>query len=797
MGTSKERFYYPKYITLYDTEGEFVQASKDFEEVNWSDVAYPPERPDSYRLSRRLSYMYKKDTPPDYKFSGVNDGVTEDKKVLKKIDGEWKVVTEQVTTYPDAHKLATYRLLDYSTNCIRKTFFLEIVWGYSGWEWNNYEMVTGIDPETEEAITETLTGGNMYKIKDIQTVKHIIDGDRLEHINDFLNSQYNVNTIEGFDTSNLKAANRAFKRGTSMDTSYPKHYVSDIPTLYLQDAYDENNNLLNHYFGYGDTLANLVEADELFRNNKLYVLNNNPIIHLPNIKHIDMMYAQSVYTPGLQFKMENLEEFTNGFALTVFNEPIVNVNDILIDNTLSKVKDFNHMFYGASFQGYTEQSPLNIAKVQMDLTGSEVPNTEVINLDYLCAYAGPKECTYSGRTILDNSMLVVSLYLDHDVSLKWAFRNILADKISSVPAPYAYSGTGNPAQFWNRGFQLIDVRLNGGEQYVRSLLSAFINNTFSDNVPIQQVPNSDCDDTTIYYGCTFNTPVYYDFFNGNLTKRDSYGQFNNCTFNSSHQFSNIEVLDRVEFKNITIGENGDSNFNYYVQDQHQSNPVYRYFDMEGSKFTSITPQDIYIDTLRYMGVKNNKLNPFYNCSAFTDLSGIGLYYTSINDKVEVEVAKAQYSNFDFTGCKAMTNTPYIHYRYLRTGYLYSNNSFNGLTNLVEVNLEYYAYRGLYSGSTTTFKDCTNLRYLKIGYGYGDPTEADANDPTDIRGFAGTLDIRGCRSLDIPTLELTLNVHYGDLRIMRSTWDQLASAIQTLCNSRGTVTVVEDSSYYNE
>ena len=136
-----EKITYPpithKYITLFDDEGGYNTSYPNFEEVNWSDIDYPEERPEGYRLSRRLSNMYHKDNPPQYKFDDINDIVIEGDTTIEEPytpdNTLFGIIAEAQNKiyHPDSFKIATYNSLD----DIRKTFFLEIVWGYYGWEW--------------------------------------------------------------------------------------------------------------------------------------------------------------------------------------------------------------------------------------------------------------------------------------------------------------------------------------------------------------------------------------------------------------------------------------------------------------------------------------------------------------------------------------------------------------------------------------------------------------------------------------------------------------------------------------
>lgn len=762
-----------KYISLFDTEAEFNAAYPNFEEVNWSDVAYPQERPDNYRVSRRLSNMYHKNTPPDYKFDDINDFI---------VDGD-------VTYYADGAYIGTFNEDDYTNGNIRKTFFLEIVWGYSGWEWHDYERVIGTDPETEEPITETLTGGNLYKIKNIQTVPHIIDGQRLQHINDFLFSQYNVTKVAGFNTSNLIAANRAFKRGTNDDTNYPKRYSNQILECHLVDAYDEDT-LLDHYFGYEGTLDKLIEADMLFYNNKIYVgegTDNTLPINIPNIKSVDKFYSYGVLTDNLKFKMESLEEFTDCFKFAILPRAIVNLNNIFIGSTLKKIRNFSGFLAESSITGYTESGSDKITTIQLDLTDSDVNSNEVIDLSHFAEWAGCQETGGSGgRYAIPNTILNIDLDFLNKVDLSEAFVCINGDK---------YNHPSYATLNYNGGFEKIHVNFNNKEPYITSLKSTFAKNTFIENLPVQQIPDNICDDSYIYQSCIFNAPISYDFLNGSIAspRLQGYGQFNDCTINDSFTFSNIQGLDRVEFCGIKFGDNvsaANRAFSYVVQ--NQSDTTCRYFDMTNSKFVGTLPtQNIYINGDRRREAedrydKGTNINPFAGCSELTDLSNIHLYYSEINPTTNLDFS------LNFSGCTNLVKTPYIHFNYYKSGFTRFGIDCHNLHNLTTVNFENLTFNGGHEtiNSNVNFKDCEDLVYLKIG-------TADATHKCYM-----SLDIRGCFSLDTSTLGQTIyRMDQGEIKIMKSIWSSLnegdldTGLYVLYCRTNNiAVNVTEDSSY---
>lgn len=772
-----------KYISLFDTEAEFNAAYPNFEEVNWSDVAYPQERPDNYRVSRRLSNMYHKNTPPDYKFDDINDFV---------VEGD-------VTYYADGAYIGTFNEDDYTNGNIRKTFFLEIVWGYSGWEWHDYERVIGTDPETEEPITETLTGGNLYKIKNIQTVPHIIDGHRLQHINDFLFSQYNVTKIEGFNTSNLVAANRAFKRGTNDDTNYPKRHLNQAVECHFVDGYNIDGTFAHHPIGYADPvtgeslLENLVEADGLFYNNRIYMYegdstNTIPFV-IPNITSIDKLYAYGFYTEGLKFKFDKLEKLTNAFMGACFYDSVLNLNEIFVGETLKKITDFNHMLYLASLVGYSEDSD-HTMHVSLDLTDSTVDSDTVIDLSSFIEFAGTEEQGLSYSPVA-NSVIDVNLNFNNKVNLDSAFRYLIGNK------PRNWKMGDDQRTFHLTGsFAKMALNFNNKENYIDTIKYGLANNTFIEAIPVTQVPNNDCDDSYIYQGCIFNAPISYNFLNGSIAspRVQGYGQFNDCTINDSYTFSNIQGLDRVEICGIKFGDNvpaANRIFPYTVQ--NQSDTTYRYFDITNSKFIGTLPtQNIYIDSEKLRnsedryGIGTGNINPFARCSELTDLSNIHLYFSEINPDSNI-----QYS-FDFSGCTNLIKTPYIHFNYLKTGFTYFGINCRNLHNLTTVNFENLTFNGIHDAinSNVNFKDCEDLVYLKIG-------TADA-----IHKCYMSLDVRGCFSLDTDTLGQTIHsMDRGEIKIMKSIWSNLNEGdldtglyVQYCRTNNIGVNVIEDSSY---
>lgn len=658
-----------KYITLYprptgnaDYNRDYATIYTDepvFEEVNWSAVDYPEERPDEYRFSRRLSNMYHyADDPVDYKFPDVDTSIEEEELhwTFNEETGEYEQVPRTMVYKADAAGIidrydqsTSFRLATYNHNDdIRTIFFLEIVWGYSGWEWHDYERVIGTDPETEEPITEILKGGNLYKLKEITTVPHIIDGHRLYHINDFLNSQDKVTIVEEFDTSHLIAINRAFKR---LDL---KHNLNTITPLLLK-VYQ---------------FPNVEEANDVFFNNKISVIDNHAI-EFPLLKNVDGFYQRGEFVDGTTFKLNNLESFTDGFFWTNFSQTDFNLGDILVGDSLKKVSNLSGLLHWAMFYNGREDNDYNkpVNTFTIDLSGSSLPASTEFNLSNLAYESGtnysyPNNTGYGGLT---DRYFIFNLTLKGLTDLSSAFRKIMQHGYYGSPTIKGISYNGR-VQY--TGPTNIEVNFNNTESLIRNLDYAFAENIFSEQPPITHWINNYTTENYIYQGCQLNDGITYNF-SPNLILNPSEGQFNDCYIDPTKTivFTNVDALQKVRFQNINFGTestvvDGETvttdigrpfpysgvihNDNY----QYNEDPTdkHRFVSFSGSKFTSLTSnQNIYCDI-------ESSRRTFTGCSLidFTN-SGIKLYLKGVTSSIRIG------DPFDtFKNCTSMVTTPELH-----------------------------------------------------------------------------------------------------------------------------------------
>lgn len=149
----------------------------------------------------------------------------------------------------------------YDTDDIRLDAGLEIVWGYFGWRWTDFEL-NG----------EILKGGNFVQSRAMNTVKYIVDSNRLQHINDFLKYVPNVKKIEEFDISTIKSA------------SYLCN-IEDRTMAFTVPAFLFNlNNIINTndtLFYFNSSNVNIICEAEILQLHNIVVL-NHPIFNAGN-----------------------------------------------------------------------------------------------------------------------------------------------------------------------------------------------------------------------------------------------------------------------------------------------------------------------------------------------------------------------------------------------------------------------------------------------------------------------------------------------------------------------------------
>lgn len=203
-----------KYINTYDTNEEYESDKVNYEEVNYS--------------------LVKSELATDKNFSEYQFSIR--------------------TTNNDNLKKGKY----WSFENINIYAGLDIIWGYFGWQYTDYEYEG-----------EILKGGNFTITKPMTIVKNIPDGSKLQHINNFLRYANNnsINKIEYFDTSNIKIASYVFYNITNdciIDQNILKKWTSLEHIINIFTKYLNIYNNLND----GDIVdfSNLKEGSDYITN---------------------------------------------------------------------------------------------------------------------------------------------------------------------------------------------------------------------------------------------------------------------------------------------------------------------------------------------------------------------------------------------------------------------------------------------------------------------------------------------------------------------------------------------------
>lgn len=532
--------YEHKYITLFNNEESYWNKETSFEEVNYS------------AIKTELTDNSKRNYQPSIR-----------------------------TTNKDNEYIMNY----WKSDVMRGKFFLEIIWGYFGWEWIDYELNGQI-----------LTGGNFYKIKEIKTVESIIDGYRLQHINDFLNSQDKVTTVEPFDVSNIVAMNRAFKR-LSFKVEHPEMILKI------------------------NTFPNVIEADSCFYNQKFKTFNLEPV-NFPIIENVNSIFEFGFLNENVKFKMENLKSLTNALSKCFIQSHDINISDIFVGGTLNNVSDLSYLLYNAYFLDENKESEYHVT---LDISNNI---NESVNLAYAFCL---KKNNYLYKGLRNININIINN--DKKINLNSAFNKVCGDFFISIDN-----------NIYITGFKNINVNISNIEN-VTDLRYAFADNVFTENPPNINGCVAGCADDYIYKNCIFKTGIIYDFSKDNQINK-GIGQFNNSYISGAMQFANIDKLENVIFENISFDI--PKEFSYIVYNENNNytgeNLPYRDISFKNSQFSGIKSQTIYTN-LPYI---------ITGCRFIDFLNEVTINFKNVtNDEFG-------YGQFRFIcDCPEMTKTPII------------------------------------------------------------------------------------------------------------------------------------------
>lgn len=713
--------YKHKYLCLFPNQEEYDKISEEFTECNYSIINPPEEIPDSYYPSTRETN---------------ND----DKYVMK---------------------------YNFTDNLIKK-FFLEIIWGYFGFEWNDYEYNN-----------EVLKGGNLYKIKEIETVRSINDGLRLYHINDFLNSQNKVNLINIFDASNIIAANRAFMRleNTKLFRSSSNPYYFNYTPIKL------TLNVLDW--------PSLEEADFFFAGNQVQLGDDGlGILKIPKITSLKgFLIGGSECTCPIN--APNLSSFDYGFQMTNWNSFYIDLNNFFVDENGSSLfpsglKSIKYLMYMAHLlNNYNDES-----SIHLDLTGLKLEDDDII--DASNSFAWIRNQYNTSNKGLPQYKLNIDLDFNHNINLSGAFKGI-CDINSSGYVTYrlvTYTNTNGIEEsytYLSNPFSEVDFKnIFDSEHlpYITDISEGLSCNKFETN-PLQQLPNDNCNDNGVYKNCIISNLVYDFSPNKVLISNDNYGQFNGVAGIDTIDFKNVEYLKDIQFTNITL--NTPCEFPCKIQNTELSySDITDYtnyrtiLSFENSDFTKIQDTNLYyyiIFTSAWI-----KVNPFYGCEYIDFKDTLNIYYGFS----PYEFSNGGTVTWDFQKNTSMTVAPIIHHKYVieyphwRVFFRFDN-----LKNLTTVDLSNFTITDSYEWDNISlyFTDCTNLKYVYL------------------KDFYKGIDFTGCYNLDIDTFQQQIQNAIQNksssnflalyLTLQEGIWNQCSEEFQEFCIKYYTINIVND------
>jgi len=691
--------YEHKYLTVFDNESDYTAKESTFEEVNYSVIKSPNELPEN-----------EKDYYPSHRTTN-NDN-------------------EYVMKYWDSDVTKT-------------KFFLEIVWGYFGWEWNDYTYNNKV-----------LHGGNLYKVKETNTVRSIIDGNRLYHINDFLNSQDKITTVESFDTSNIVTADRAYKR------------ISNINTIFTSTQY-QNTYAPLLTLNQADYPA-LKSAEEMFFCNRFKIVDSTEGINLsmPNLISAKGFVKGAWIEDNFILNAPLLELLDFGFHWANLKAPSININDYFTADTINNIKSWRYAFSGAVFF-YPSGNDDNPHVISLDLSNVN-HDEEVLDLTGLFDSIGSYNSASYGR----NKNLTINLGVSGQYNLDYAFRNILGKESNNnvhltnrvQETWFNDSGITN-YNIKGVGFATCNFNVSDNFAGCTSMNYTFAYNEFDTLPPITTTTTTTT--TGIYSNCRFLGGISFDF-SPNKTIVESSGQFNSCYIEGDIDFKNFDCLRNIEFTNVT--SDTPKNFPYIFHNPdyqyNEDGTPYQYINFSGSTIINNVPeQTLYLDYKQLDGY-NRELNPFYNIPTIDFTENCHWYYKDIY----IDLGDTSSNIIDFRGNTNMTKCPNIHLN-IST---YDNNQnynvyyyFSNLKKLTSVNLNInYSNRYWYTGNIDC-NGCEELVYFRL--------QSDA----DKKFRVNTIDLTGCKKLDIDAFvnSMSFVVQCANLYIQQSIWNQLNSEQQ--------------------
>ena len=617
-----------KYIKLYDSQDE-----QQSDEVNYEECCYYIIKNPNAGLDNEATYQYS----------------------IR-------------TTNNDNEKLGHY----YSVETPDVWSGLEIIWGYFGWEWIDYEWNE-----------ETLKGGNLFLKISTNTVRTIPDGNRLQHINNFLGSQDNITHIETFDNSNIISA---MTLNGYRDNSTVRQLILDI---------SDWNNVEN--------------AKGMFENIQLTVANNE--LNLPKAKDCSYIFnsvAGTTITFDWSFPLaENLS-----YAFYNIEGNIAPLNDNLFKQ--DNVTNIDYCFGADDLK----QINVNIIEIPSVITAKGLFRARIINnnnnnnislpvcqyLDYVleeCDLSQVGNINFTSNALISakgliknstinndsdtfiNSLQYITNFnlvedfseymmnMNHDTvnkSIEFDISGqtgsnevILINFFTNANLNIRFKGNSrcNYNNFCNNAILNIDSEsiFTGGISYN----TAFLDSIFSGKCPIDNI-EANKDYNSLYNNCIFTDADEITISGISTNTRDI---FLNCNFADDTTFINFQNLQRVDL-NFSVGDSIKELFDYTISDNTSD---YGYGDdFIGYKAFIIEPD------FNYKTIKEQTINVLIQNDEGTGTSTVSRYLIDNNNVTDLSnltlnlIAKSwqqtngeQIQDYNITVLRSssMTHTPKI------------------------------------------------------------------------------------------------------------------------------------------
>ena len=490
----------------------------------------------------------------------------------------------------------------YSIEDVNNWSGLEIIWGYFGWEWTDFVWNE-----------EILKGGNLFlKIK-TNTVGSIPDGNRLQHINNFLGSQDSINKIETFNNNNIISA-ETLNGFRSIDSN--RILTCDISDWNnIENAYGMWQNITVTFANNEFNLSKATKCDYIFASDTETTINFN--WNIPEA--VTMNYAFYNVKGDINplnnnlFEQNKITEFNYGFAASELKEININCTEIPLVTTAKGIFAYRiinnnnnnniflpnclHLDYALQGCNLNQVDNINFTAPMLSTVAGFlkncVPNqtTEWNALKFLTTFANIINASEYLMNIEDNSQII---NFDLSSEITGTQEEILLKDFatnSNIKLKFIGYNKCNYDEFAHDA--ILDIVDGSNFENGRSYIDSFKNVTFVTNPSIKELDGTK-DYTRVYNNCTFEQPVTINF---GTTPNCYRSPLSNCVFKTNTVFNNIASLGWMfmDFSFDTVQEK----FDYILSD-------------------NASDYKLPFDNLDYVGYKLFAIRENFNCKTFAE-----------------------------------------------------------------------------------------------------------------------------------------------------------------------------------